>query len=54
LEAIGDGQSIRRWKFSKCCTRRFARTDSAGAIQQYSLSQNGGAGVNCALSFQFQ
>jgi prepilin-type N-terminal cleavage/methylation domain-containing protein len=22
--------------------------------QQYSLSQNGGAGVNCALSFQFQ
>jgi hypothetical protein len=25
-----------------------------GATQQYSLAQNGGAGVNCALSFQFQ
>jgi prepilin-type N-terminal cleavage/methylation domain-containing protein len=24
------------------------------AIQQYSLGRNGGAGVNCALSFQFQ
>ena len=25
-----------------------------GATQQYSMTQNGGAGVNCALSFQFQ
>ena len=25
-----------------------------GAAQQYSVEQNGGAGVNCALSFQFQ
>lgn len=28
--------------------------NAAGAIQQYSMQQNGGAGVNCALSFQFQ
>jgi prepilin-type N-terminal cleavage/methylation domain-containing protein len=26
----------------------------AGATQQYSMGQNGGAGVNCALSFEFQ
>jgi prepilin-type N-terminal cleavage/methylation domain-containing protein len=26
----------------------------AGAKEQYSMTQNGGAGVNCALSFQFQ
>jgi prepilin-type N-terminal cleavage/methylation domain-containing protein len=26
----------------------------AGAMEQYSMSQNGGAGINCALSFQFQ
>jgi prepilin-type N-terminal cleavage/methylation domain-containing protein len=25
-----------------------------GALEQYSLQQNGGAGANCALSFQFQ
>jgi hypothetical protein len=28
--------------------------DSAGAAQQYSMAQNGGSGVNCALSFRFQ
>jgi prepilin-type N-terminal cleavage/methylation domain-containing protein len=27
---------------------------STGAVQQYSLTQNKGAGVNCSLSFQFQ
>ncbi len=26
----------------------------AGALQQYSVKQNSGAGANCALSFQFQ
>ncbi len=28
--------------------------NTAGAIQQYSVEQNGGSGMNCALSFQFQ
>lgn len=28
--------------------------NNAGTAQQYSMEQNGGAGVNCGLSFQFQ
>jgi len=28
--------------------------DSSGAIKTYSISQNGGNGLNCALSFKFQ
>jgi hypothetical protein len=27
---------------------------NASATAQYSMGQNGGAGVNCALSFRFQ
>ena len=27
---------------------------TGGSIQQYSMGQNNGAGINCALSFQFQ
>jgi prepilin-type N-terminal cleavage/methylation domain-containing protein len=34
-------------------TSCFDNGNSAGAAQQYSISQNGGSGMNCALSFQF-
>ena len=35
-------------------TSCFDNNNIAGAPQQYSVTQNNGAGVNCALSFKFQ
>jgi prepilin-type N-terminal cleavage/methylation domain-containing protein len=35
-------------------TTCFDNGNSAGAAQQYSMTTNGGAGANCALSFRFQ
>ena len=35
-------------------TTCYDNSNTAGTTQQYSLKQNGGNGVNCALSFRFQ
>lgn len=35
-------------------TSCFDNGNTAGVQQQYSVEQNGGSGLNCALSFQFQ
>ncbi len=35
-------------------TTCFDNGNTAGQPQQYSMEQNNGAGVNCALSFRFQ
>jgi prepilin-type N-terminal cleavage/methylation domain-containing protein len=39
---------------SPSTTTCYDNSGNAGTTQQYSLSQNGGANVNCALSFRFQ
>lgn len=35
-------------------TTCFDNNNAGGAVQQYSIAQNNGTGVNCALSFKFQ
>ena len=45
----GDGVST-----APSATTCYDNSSVAGANEQYSLSQNGGTGLNCALSFRFQ